>query len=630
MTEQLRSEGTGRRELILGSAATAGTAALAGCSGLFGGGGGGDGGDGGDGTTTTGDRPEGGSGDRAVRGSLVSAVGTDAQNMNWLRIADVTSGAFIGTCMDVLYTVREASPEEDGIEPEVFPLWGDIATDEGRVYEIQLRDNLRWSDPYGEMTAEDWVYMIKNVLQGEDNWASFTNRGDWFDQDDNPYPVEKTGSRSFEIRLPKTDPAFPFRATLQAIHCMPKGLLEQYVPDKDGEGLNQDEEVQTLAYTGNLGPYSFERWNRSSEFVALRNDDYYLREADVPERFAGAPYFEDRQYQIIPEESQRLNALKEGEINSASIPPERVQEFQEFQDTYVVISPQAFQKVLIYNMRANGWRPLRRQSVRRALALAVNKQAIVDNIYRGYARPAFTFQPEFSKWYDDSQVVRTGVGDSYGVEMAREALADALGPTEFGYDGDTVVGPEGEPVTLTVIWNTGSPTEKTLTQLIKQEYGKIGLTVEIKEVSGRALQGRYIANRPPEGTDPEFSAGPFNGGPRDVSTSAEPWDLMTALGFNTFPLTPTDTKTFFLRDAQTNFYGYVPEADLQSLFDRATTTDEQQRRDALAELFGVLSEEQPFSYLYMPDGLSGYRTDYVGPEPGFLAGWDGVTFYRKE
>lgn len=617
-----------RREVIVGGLSVAGVGSLAGCPS---GDGGGTGGTDGNGGTPTGSPVTTPGGDeREVRGTLVSAAGAEAQNLNWLRTSDVTSGNFQETTMDGLYTLRSANPGSDSLEPEIFPLWGDISTDDQRVYTVELRDNLRWSDPYGEMTAEDWIYMIRNVFQAEENWSGFTNRGDWFRAGE-PIPVERTGTRTFEIQLPSVDPAFPFRATLQVIFCFPKDLIEPYVEDQDGEGLNQDETVSDLGYTGNLGPYTFERWNRGAEFGATRNDDYYLADVDeLPEKWSNAPYFTEATIRVIKEQSQRLTALREGEVTSASIPPERVSEFQEYDGTYVVISPTAFQKILIYNMRANGWTPLRRRPVRQALAMAVNKESIVENIFRGFAEPAFTFQPRFSRWYDDAQVDRTGVGDSYGVEMARNALAEALGPTEFGYDGDTVVGSEGEPVTLTVVWNTGNPTEQTLTQFVKQEYEKIGLSVEITAVSGRALQSQYIANSPPEDVEPEYSSGPFNGGPRDVSTSARPWDLNTALGFNTYPLTPTDTRPFFVREGQSNFYGYVPPDELASLFSEAVTADLEQRRSALAELFGLLSREQPFNFLYMPQNRAGYRQQYVGPKPGFLTGWDAVTYYYEE
>ena len=54
----------------------------------------------------------------------------------------------------------------------------------------------------------------------------------------------------------------------------------KYRDNEDLEGFKSDEEVQSLSYTGNLGPYTFENWKREDEFVATRNENYYMRDVD--------------------------------------------------------------------------------------------------------------------------------------------------------------------------------------------------------------------------------------------------------------------------------------------------------------------------------------------------------------
>ncbi|MFB6201580.1 MAG: hypothetical protein ABEI98_06185, partial [Halorhabdus sp.] len=125
----------GRRD-VLKLVGTAGVAGLAGCSTNGGDGGGGGG---------------GGGGARTVQGTYVSASSVDAKSLNWLTIADATSGSYVTATLDGTWAVKP--------NREVFPLWADYSTDDGRVYEIELRDNLEWGAGYGQMTAEDWVYM---------------------------------------------------------------------------------------------------------------------------------------------------------------------------------------------------------------------------------------------------------------------------------------------------------------------------------------------------------------------------------------------------------------------------------------------------------------------------------------
>jgi len=569
---------------------------------------------------------------REPSGTYVSGDSTGVTTLNFIQVADAPTSARIGLALDSAYAIKPG--------PEVFPLWMDVSTDENRVYEFELRDNLQWGAGYGQMTSEDWVYMIQNVFQAEDNWAGFANPGDWtetVDGESQPIPVEKTGKLTFEMRLNEVDPAFPLKPVMWGQYCMPKGLLQPYVEEKDAEGINQDEEVQTLAYSGNLGPYNFDTWERESVFEAARNDDYYMEGVDdVSRSWQNAPYFERYHIQVIPEESTRLSALKEGEITATGIPETKVSQFQGNDDINVNQSPQPFNSLLIYNQRANGnfYEAFRKQSVRRALSWAVDKQSVVDNILRGFADVAHTFQPKFSAWYDDSAVQQTGVGDRYDPDEAQSRLSDALGDTPYTYDGDTVVDENGDPVTLQLLYPTGTQTTKTTVEFIAQEYGNIGLNVEVNGVQFNTLLGQYVQTRTDleESTaTPAYNAGPFNSGPRDRFVSNEPWDLQYGIIFNTFPRTPTSVEGFWTRKGGTNYYGYHPEAPMTELFSQASTaTNDADRQEALTEIFGALSEEQPCNFMNFGVSITGYQDEVVGPKEIFANGWDSNTWYFEQ
>lgn len=559
---------------------------------------------------------------REVRGTWFSADATDAESLFFIQTADAPSAARVGLTLDGAYAVTT--------EDEVFPLWVDIDSDDGRVYEVTVLDGLEWSDPYGQMTAEDWVYTIHNLFQGEDNWVGFSSPGEWHDDEGDPIPVEQTGEMTFEIRLPDVDPAYPLRPILWGQFCLPKGLLEKYVPDRDAEGLKQSEEIQTLSYTGNLGPYTFERWDREAEFVATRNPDYYMHgRTDLPEKWQGAPYFERYVIKVIPEESTRLAALRTGEITATGIPPSKVPQFEELNRINVIQSPQPFISQLTYNQRANGWPPFRERAVRRALSYVVNKRSIVDNILRGYAQVAHTFQPRWSKWFDDSLVMQSGVGEGYSHQRARELLAEAL-PSDYGYDGDTLVGPDNTQERLRLVYGQGAERTKTTAEFIAQEYGNVGIDVTLKPVQFNTLLAKYVrtTDAPPQ-EEAEWYSGPFNAGNRDEAVSEESWDLMTGIRFNAYPRTPTDTRGFWERQGDTNYFGYYPSVDMTELYDRAArSVDADERSAALAEIFGVLSEDQPANFISFDSSLTGYQNEVAGfGEIKFGWGWDSVTYY---
>ena len=557
---------------------------------------------------------------RQVRGTWISGNSTDAESLFWIQVADSPSASRVGLALDGAYAVTH--------EEEVFPLWLDIDTDDKRVYECTLRDNLQWSDPYGKMTADDWVYMITEVFQAEDNWAGYVSPSDW-QQNGEYFPVEQSGELTFEIRLPEPDPAFPLKPVMWGQYCLPRGLIEQYAADKDVQGFKQDEDIQTLGYAGNLGPFTFERWNRESEFVATRNPDYYMHDVeDISPKWQGAPYFEENVKKVIPEESTRLSALRTGEITAASIPPDKVSRFEGLDAVTVVQTPQPFNTLLVYNQRANGWAPFRRTGVRRALGYALDKRTIVETIRRGHASVAHTFQPKWSRWYDDDQVVETGVGDAYDPARAREELAAAL-PSGYTYEGDRLIYPEGDPVTLDMVYAIGSETTKTEAEFIAQAYADVGIELKLTSVQFNTMLSKYVRNSTPPDVEPEWNSGPFNGGNRGESTSEQAWDLMYGIRFNTYPRTPTDTSGFWEKRGSVNFFGYVPSVEMASLYDTAATSvDEAERQAALTEIFGVLSQDQPCNFINMAVSIGGYdaRVSGFGPrEFGF--GWDSNTWY---
>ncbi|MFB6219589.1 MAG: ABC transporter substrate-binding protein [Halobacteriaceae archaeon] len=576
-------------------------------------------------TTTVESLPE-------VTGKFTNAFSSAASTLNWFFNVEAGTDARIGLTLDGAWAITT--------ENEVFPLWCEVETQDNKVYSITVRDGLQWGKDFGQMTAEDWVYMIKNLFQGENNWTGYPNASDW-----KGVTVTKTGDMTFDIELKSADPFWPLRPVMWGQYCAPKEVFKPYVqmkkdgsPDQAAKQLEQDETLNNLEYTGNLGPYTKETWEQDAQFVATRNDDYYMHDRDdVPELWTGAPYFTQTVHRVIPEQSARLSALDQGVIETASIPPNRAQEFMDMDNVDVYVQPQPFVRVVSLNMRANGFLPFRDKRVRQAFAQVINKKSFVQNVFRGFAKTASTMQPKWSKWYSDEFVKKWGVGDLYSPADALSKMKTAISENDwdYSYDGDTLVNAEGTQAQISFIAQSGQPTEQTMAEVLKQAIQQLGVKVNIKTVPGRTFQVKYAINKPPEDkkdqVPKDWPPGPFNGGPRDVSVSQEPWDMALIFEFNTYPRTPSDSKVFFYERGSVNYYGYVPSegVNIKKMYEDAVAADsEQKRKELFAKAFGVISEEQPFLFLAMEDDIVGYEDDIVGPEEKFGAGWNSVTYRR--
>jgi peptide/nickel transport system substrate-binding protein len=374
---------------------------------------------------------EGGNGSPSVGGTFTDGASSDAKTLNPIRINDTSSAARVGLTIDGAYSIDD----NNEIAPRLFQ---SITSEDKKTWTVRLQPNLEWGNNYGQVTAEDWVEYIRKVRQDPDNWAGDVNHSDWF-RGGEPIPVEQTARLEFEVRLPSIDPFFPKKPILWGAWCLPTNIIDEYYPGTDlsedqrtaaGDRLNEDPVIRNLEWTGNLGPYNFERWDRDSVFVASRNDEYYAANTVFD---GDVPYWNENRIQVFGEQSTRLAALRSGSIDSTGLPPAQFEQFEQNPDVQTIKTPDPFCGMLVYNQRANGWEELRKQEVRQALSMGINKQVIAEQINRGLADMAFTHQPPYSNWFDNSKVTKFGGPDSYGTAQAQHMLDDAL-PDGYSFE----------------------------------------------------------------------------------------------------------------------------------------------------------------------------------------------------
>jgi peptide/nickel transport system substrate-binding protein len=566
----------------------------------------------------------------SVSGSYDTVTSAGFDTLNPLYNTEAGAGTAIGRTMDTGYTF-----DEDG---EYFPLLYDMSTEDGgNTWVFEIRDGLEFSDPYGQVTADSFVYQIQELHQSD--WANTADATNW-----TGVTVEKTGTLEFQAELASPQLLWP-ESYDPSLYPIPKELVEPYVKEEDTEGLRQDEELLELKFTGNLGGFVLDNWERSAGTEYSRNDDYYIQNIDEgPTLFEEAPYFESASISVVKEQSSRLGALQSGEADAASIPPARFEEFKQ-KDLSVFQIPQPYNEIISVNMRDNGWNAgpgnlFRYKSFRQGLACAISKDKLITGVYRGLAKPHFTWQPRFSEFYPEGEIQQFGVGDLYGRDVARERVRTAIDQSEYDYrfDGDALVNPDGDQVTLDIYHSAGQETEKILAEFITQELEKnLGIKVVVEAIEGTRFNDKFWTGTPPE--DPpedaelgnSWAVGPNNPGPRQV-TSAESWDMSLVYGLNTFPRNPLTNSVFFDGpDAQYNPVGYYPEFDAAGIIENARQAESvEELKQALKKLFAKLAEEQPYIMLAFPDDLVGYNPALRGPIENFNNGWDFAGWHFEE
>lgn len=187
----------------------------------------------------------------------------------------------------------------------------------------------------------------------------------------------------------------------------------------------------------------------SSEIAATRTDKH----------FACTPNNRDITWHLVPEAADRLALLRQGQVQVANaLDFEASRVLGDMRHTY--LSPVA----IIYLLNAAKG-PLTDARVRRALNLAVDREAIVETVMHGAAQPLHGFvSPN-----------HFGAGQGSGAQMDRPLARTLL--AEAGY---------GNGLTLEVDCPTRLPDEaERLTSALTEQLSEIGITLNVHVHSER-------------------------------------------------------------------------------------------------------------------------------------------------
>lgn len=113
---------------------------------------------------------------------------------------------------------------------------------------------------------------------------------------------------------------------------------------------------------------------------------------------------------------------------------------------------------------------LSNSNVRKALQHATDKKAISDGIFYGLEPPAYTL---FSRTVAYCDIELTPY--EYNMDKANQLLEEAS--WVFGNDG--IREKDGQRLSLNLLYNSDSVTEKTISEYLQSEYAKIGVEVNI-------------------------------------------------------------------------------------------------------------------------------------------------------
>jgi peptide/nickel transport system substrate-binding protein len=295
---------------------------------------------------------------------------------------------------------------------------------------IHLRDGVRFHDGR-PLEAEDVAWTIRSMIDG----TLITAKTGAFASVDR---VEVPDRLSLKVRLKRPDAGLLFNMSDGLFGVVPRGAGRDF-------GL----------HPVGSGPFRFVSAVQDKEVVVARNPDYW----------AGAPKIDGVRFTVVPDAITSALELRKGSADLASnvLTFDMLHTLEKAPNIRVESGPSS---VVIYtNFNVND-ALLRDRRVRQAIACAMDRQAIVDAIWRGQATLANTLLPA-SHWAaaSDAELAQ------YPHDVARaERLLEEAG---FHRDAD------GVRLRITLKTSTDETT-RLMAAVLQQQLRAAGIRLEIR------------------------------------------------------------------------------------------------------------------------------------------------------
>ncbi|GHF29580.1 hypothetical protein GCM10010218_08430 [Streptomyces mashuensis] len=319
-------------------------------------------------------------------------------------------------------------------------------TDDGRTYTYSLRKGVTFSDgkPF---TAKDVVFTYRTILDEKTNNAA-KGELDAIDQ------VTAQGDDTVVFSLKYPYAPFAERTVLPI------------VPEHAAAGQDVNTGPFNTTPIG-TGPYVLTGWSKGEKLTFKANPHYW----------GGEPKIKKLTMAVVKDDDVRATRLRTGDLDGAILPPELAKGFKgDKSRTTITARTTDFRGVTL----PTGNKVTGDLAVRRALDLAVDRQAMVDTLLEGAGRAGYGPVPTDSPWF------AKGTERPHDLEKAKKLLDDA--GWKAGDDG--VREKDGTRAAFTLWYPAGDKLREEHALAFAADAKKAGVTVTVQSGTWEVIEPR--------------------------------------------------------------------------------------------------------------------------------------------
>lgn len=376
-------------------------------------------------------------------GTLRVGLDVDADTLD-PRLSKNTSGFRV---KELVFNGLVAINPDYSPVPDLAEKWDNP---DDKTWVFHLRQGVKFHDG-SDLTADDVKYAYESVLDPSFNSPA---RAFYLSVD----KVDATDKNTVTFTL--KSPFAPF------LSYMDLGIVPR------AAGARSDFGNKPIG----TGPFKVDTWNTGDSIDLSAFDNFY----------GGRPNLDRIRLKVVPDNSARVVALESGDLDFVQSPlsPQDVSREQSGGKLKVDRTPAAGYTYVNLNTADP---ILSDKKVRQALSHLVNKQQIIDTIYKGIGKPANgPIVP--GMWAYSADIPSY----DYSPDKAKQLLDDA--GWKAGPDG--VRAKDGQKLSLVVRTHSEDPDRKQLIQVLQSEFQNVGIdasttTVEFPAFFQDVQDGKY-------------------------------------------------------------------------------------------------------------------------------------------
>lgn len=352
--------------------------------------------------------------------AITATIGAEPKTLDPSLNNSLDGGTYINCAFEGLTTYSK----DAAIVPGTAEKW-EVSAD-GTVYTFHIQKDAKWSDGK-DVTAKDFVYSWRRTVDPATAadyayYLYFVKNGEAINggkADVDTLGVKAIDDKTLEVTLENVCPFFTEIVAFPALVPLREDIVKT-----NSEKWSLDPKT----YVGN-GPYVLTSWEHDSKLTFEKNDKYWNKSTIIANKI---------EWFLMSDENAILGAFKNKQVSFARNIPTDEYAAEKTAGTLQILPQLGTYYLDLLNTKA----PFDNPKVRKAVALAIDRNYIVEKVTKGGQIPATGYVPFGIADVKQSPDFRTTGGDFYSVKSedldkniteAKKLLAEAGYPDGKGF-----------------------------------------------------------------------------------------------------------------------------------------------------------------------------------------------------